>query len=177
MKGLVKKAGLWLAVGVGLLAVALGLCTAHIAAGAELSFLQEDPELKATLLQWEQEAPQKVKAEIQILRTGDSLAKGRACDRLGEMGPEAKGAILALIETFTDKTQVKLREPDGRPVMTYPADEAVKALGDIGEAAVDPLMGALEDEDEYVRALAAWVLGEIADARAVTPLIGIGRSI
>lgn len=86
-----------------------------------MSFLQEDPELKATLLQWEQEAPEEVKAEIEILRTGNSLAKARACDRLGRMGPEAKGAILALIETLRDTTQMRVKAAERRYLITTPS--------------------------------------------------------
>lgn len=58
--------------------------------------------------------------------------------------------------------------------------EAVKALGEIGEPAVEPLdravesfIQALKDEDKEwrVRVVAAGALGEIGDTRAVEPLI------
>ena len=48
---------------------------------------------------------------------------------------------------------------------------AAKALGEIGEPAVEPLITALGDEEERVRRNAAKALGEIGDKRAVDPLI------
>jgi HEAT repeat protein len=49
---------------------------------------------------------------------------------------------------------------------------AVEALGKIGDPkAVDPLINALKDEDEYVRKNAAGALGKIGDPKAVDPLI------
>jgi len=50
--------------------------------------------------------------------------------------------------------------------------QIARALGEIGSAeAVEPLIQALRDEDESVRAAAANALGRIGDARAVEPLI------
>jgi len=55
----------------------------------------------------------------------------------------------------------------------YPGVEerAAEALREIGEPAVEPLIKALGDSDEYVRKKAAEALGKIGDARAVKPLI------
>jgi HEAT repeat protein len=53
--------------------------------------------------------------------------------------------------------------------------KAAEALGKIGEPAVEPLIGALRDENRLVRRRAAEALGEIRDARAVEPLIGALR--
>jgi len=50
-------------------------------------------------------------------------------------------------------------------------EDAIWALGEIGETAVEPLIQALQDEDEGVRYGAAEALGEIGDVRAVEPLI------
>jgi len=50
--------------------------------------------------------------------------------------------------------------------------DAVKALGQIGDnCAVEPLIAALNDVNEYVRQAAAEVLGELKDTRAIKPLI------
>lgn len=49
--------------------------------------------------------------------------------------------------------------------------EAAKALSNMGEKAVEPLIAALKDEDACVRFLAAGALGDIGDERAVEPLI------
>ena len=52
---------------------------------------------------------------------------------------------------------------------------AIQALKEIGAPAVTPLIAALKDEKSYVRAAAAWALGEIKDPRAVEPLIAALR--
>jgi HEAT repeat protein len=48
---------------------------------------------------------------------------------------------------------------------------AIKALKNIGDRAVEPMIVALNDENKNVRIFAADVLGEIKDSRAVEPLI------
>jgi HEAT repeat protein len=124
------------------------------------------PELKARLLQWEAEAPPDVKREIDILReSGDAVGKEDAAARLNKMGKRAQGAILVLIETFRDTREPRL---DGHS----PAGAAARALGKIGDPAVEPLIAALEDENSDVRFFAAVALKEIKDPRAVDPLIG-----
>jgi hypothetical protein len=47
-------------------------------------------------------------------------------------------------------------------------------LGEIADTrAVEPLIAALEDDEEYVRQHAAEALGKIGDSRAVEPLIAV----
>jgi bilin biosynthesis protein len=48
---------------------------------------------------------------------------------------------------------------------------AADSLLEMGEAAVEPLLQALEFEDKYARAEAAGVLGRMKDERAIGPLI------
>jgi HEAT repeat protein len=48
---------------------------------------------------------------------------------------------------------------------------ATKELSGIGKKGVEPLLEALDDKRPWVRAIAAWALGEIADKRAVKPLL------
>jgi hypothetical protein len=59
--------------------------------------VKQDPKLMAMLLdaliKWEQEAPEDVKEEIRILRTGNAAARIKAATNLGDMGLKAKGAI------------------------------------------------------------------------------------
>ena len=55
---------------------------------------------------------------------------------------------------------------NGRPEdKLYAAD----ALGEIGEPAVEPLIALLADEYSQVRSYAAYALGEIKDARQLSP--------
>ena len=61
-------------------------------------------------------------------------------------------------------------DEDGFAVTLEPAGGAARAIIEVGEAAVPPLLAALEDANPPVRALAADALGMIADVRAVEPL-------
>jgi len=70
-----------------------------------------------------------------------------------------KDRVAELIERLKDK-DAGVRE------------SAAKALGKIGEPAVEPLIRALKDKDENVRDGAAAALGKIGDRRAVEPRIG-----
>ena len=53
----------------------------------------------------------------------------------------------------------------------YFSGSAIKALKNIGDRAVEPMIAALNDENKNVRIFAAIALGEIKDSRAVEPLI------
>ena len=68
-----------------------------------------------------------------------------------------------------------LRQPDGTEISTSPGDEAVKALGKMGKAALSTLTALLRDEDGGVRRTAARALGELGDRRAVEPLTAVLR--
>ena len=50
---------------------------------------------------------------------------------------------------------------------------SAKALSEIGQSAVEPLINALKDDEWRVRWQAAETLGEIGDVRAIKPLINI----
>jgi HEAT repeat protein len=128
------------------------------------SFLGQNPELQARLLQWEREAPEEVKQEIGLLRRRNLEARIEAVTQLGKMG--SKGAIPPLIEVFQVKKAFE-RRPDGSCL----AESVSKALGTIGEPAVEPLLAALKDKDAAVRRGAAMTLGKIPDPRAVEPLL------
>ncbi len=97
---------------------------------------------------------------IVALQDEASDVREEAAGALGEIGDaRAVEALIAAIEIedvrFETHAQKALRE----------------ALGEIGDAAVEPLIAALQDEDPQVRWVAASALGEIRDARAVEPLI------
>jgi len=141
-----------------------------LASAEELSFLQANPELKATLLQWEEEAPPEVKAEIKVLRTGDAEAKATAANRLAKMHDKAKGATLALLESLRDRTSVHWKERNFPHSESSPAGEAIDALAHM-PAAFDAVVAGLKDTDPGVRELAAETLGLVRDIRAVEPLL------
>lgn len=141
---------------------------------AEPSFLARNPEIKKQLLQWEREAPEEVKVRIRNLRyvSGEagwrlSESRARTASALGRLGPRAKGAVLALLETF-DTTKEFVWLPSHH---TSAAEQAALALGRIGFPAVEPLIAALKDEQRHIRKFSAMALGEIKAPRAVDPLI------
>jgi HEAT repeat protein len=47
------------------------------------------------------------------------------------------------------------------------------ALGRIGTPAVEPLIKALDDEDQFIRSYAALSLGKIGDNRSIDPLVKV----
>ncbi len=51
------------------------------------------------------------------------------------------------------------------------ASKYFEALGSFGEAAVDPLIGLLEDENAVNREFAAWQLGQLEHPRSIQPLL------
>jgi HEAT repeat protein len=76
---------------------------------------------------------------------GDARARGGAARALGWIGPPAASSIAELVEALGDE------DPLG--------ELAAKALGQIGESAVGPLLVSLDGNDPGVRAGAAMALG------------------
>jgi hypothetical protein len=141
---------------------------AHSGRGDGLSFLEQHPDLKAKLLQWEQEAPDEVKAKIEVLKGKGGPAPHRAAEDLGAMGPQGKGAILALMEVWPQRPSVyDLHQSEDRRLRA----KATRALAKVGEPAVEPMIAALDDEKPLVRIQAVKVLGETGDSRAMAPLL------
>ena len=100
-----------------------------------------------------------VKGLIKALRSESDYVRGNAAEALGEIG-DAR-AVKPLTQAF---------EFD---LMAYPyaRRKAEEALVKMGDRAVEPLIQALKEEDEYVRPEVAKVLGNIRDLRAVEPLV------
>lgn len=92
-------------------------------------------------------------------RTGESVQKN-AVKALGEISDaSAVGPLIAVL--------------DG-----HNSEEVVEALVKIGNAAVEPLIAALRNNDSSVRRNAAITLGKIGDTQAATPLVdalGVNR--
>lgn len=116
------------------------------------------------------------------LRDGDWQVREVAIESMGQVGSPAvetllkllrdwevrKYAILALgkirDERVLDPLMLQLRNDEFK-------DDAVHALVELGEPAVEKLIGALRDKDENVRKSAVLALGRIKSSDAVTPLI------
>jgi len=94
---------------------------------------------------------------IVVLRDRDDGARQRAIAALGQMR-DARN-LNPLIGALRD-------------IQSYNVHQgALEALVQLGEAAVEPLIAVLQDDDPFVRRRAVLALGEIRDARAVGPLI------
>jgi HEAT repeat protein len=118
------------------------------------------------------------------LRDGDWQVREVAIEAMGQVGSPAvetlvkllrdwdvrKYAILALgnirDERVLDPLMRQLRNDEFK-------DDAVHALVELGEPAVEKLIGALRDKDDTVRKSAVLALGRIKSSDAVTPLIGM----
>lgn len=116
------------------------------------------------------------------LRDGDWQVREVAIEAMGQVGSPAvetllkllrdwevrKYAILALgkirDERVLDPLMLQLRNDEFK-------DDAIHALVELGEPAVEKLIGALRDKDENVRKSAVLALGRIKSSDAITPLI------
>ena len=107
----------------------------------------------------EETQEQQVERLIRELQDSDSDIRSIAAVTLGEIGPEAKDAIPALIQLLQDQ------DAEG-----FARANAALALGQIGEGAEDAmsvLIQALRDQDKYVRRDAAGALEEIGTPRTI----------
>jgi HEAT repeat protein len=118
------------------------------------------------------------------LRDGDWQVREVAIEAMGQVGSPAvdmllkllrdwevrKYAILALgrirDERVLDPLMLQLRNDEFK-------DDAIHALVELGEPAVEKLIGALRDKDENVRKSAVLALGRIKSSDAITPLINM----
>lgn len=118
------------------------------------------------------------------LRDGDWQVREVAIESMGQVGSPAvetllkllrdwevrKYAILALgkirDERVLDPLMLQLRNDEFK-------DDAIHALVELGEPAVEKLIGALRDKDENVRKSAVLALGRIKSSDAITPLINM----
>jgi HEAT repeat protein len=90
---------------------------------------------------------------IQDLKTGDERDRADAAQALGQLGPDAKPALPALLLALRDEGEW-VRER---------ALEAILAIGP-DPRAVESLVTGLKDSDEQVRELSAKALGKIGTA-------------
>ena len=110
------------------------------------------------------------------LSSSDVVTRTRAACQLRELGGEGKPALNALLALLADDAPVPRSVCGDRwrggeaPWPTSPGEQAAAALAEIGTAAVDPLMRALQHTARAARKNAAWALGALDATRAVTAL-------
>ncbi len=118
-----------------------------------------------------------LRQRIENLYSYDALKRGRAAYELGQLGSRAAPAIPYLMDILHDDARLEWRYSitglDDQRSPTTPGMEAAKALGAIGDAAVEPLIAALNHRERRVRMRAAETLAVTGDVRAVEPLIAV----
>jgi HEAT repeat protein len=95
---------------------------------------------------------------IQDAGSPDAEVRREAARLLGEIPGDQAVAIPVLVELVRD-------EDDNVRII------AVDSLVTLGEGAVEPLIGVLQDPDMSVRERAAYGLGQLKDPRAIQPLV------
>jgi len=128
--------------------------------------------------------PQAVEPLLSVLKDQNSGIQGKAAEVLGQIGdPRAVEPLIAALEDENNEVRQMAAQALGQlgdsravePLVTslrspYQVQKAAaEALVKIGNAAVEPLIAALEDQDR--RYNVARALGQIGDARAAEPLI------
>jgi HEAT repeat protein len=111
--------------------------------------------------------------EIQNLRSSDPVKRGNAAIALGRMGPRAIPAIPALIERLDDT--IALQKAGIMPLIGNTAEEAAKALINMGKPGIESLIGVLKNKNSYIvkRMIAAEGLGHSNDPLVIEALISV----
>jgi HEAT repeat protein len=95
--------------------------------------------------------------------------------RPGRAGPEIYSSILKKKDGWLTMDTEQKEIPELIKDLSHRNEDirwaAASALAQIGTAAVEPLVAALDDKDSVVRLRAAWALGRIGDKRAAGKLI------
>lgn len=119
--------------------------------------------------------PSEVREQIIRLHSRDPAERAAAAAHLGKMAEGAAPAVPYLVRLLQDDTQVQLSHYLGAgytsSMETTPGEEASHALAEIGDAASNSLILALNNPHPGVRRLAAKALGQIGDISAVDFLI------
>ncbi|MFW9993688.1 MAG: HEAT repeat domain-containing protein [Candidatus Odinarchaeota archaeon] len=117
-----------------------------------------------------------------LLAAMDSRYDSEAFESLGKI--EYPGEILTVVDWEVCEAAIEKlgHSADARavkPLLEIPRSDSeglffvaiTDALGALGDPAFDPLIGSLAGGDENIRSVAARVLGELGDTRAVEPLV------
>ena len=146
--------------------VRIGSDSAWTALLDRLQLLAPDRAYYAAL--WELEKAQEPRAIPALLKVMESGLDG--------MMAESEGVASAAAYTLTrlGHTEVVDRlivELEAAPTYPWRRPKAARVLGVVGDGrAVEPLIGALRDDNVRTRSEAAYALGELGDIRAVGPL-------
>jgi HEAT repeat protein len=183
---------------------------------AALNDRDSDVRWKAAIALGETKDPQAVDPLIHTLGDEDRYVRSRAAIALGEIGIPARDALIRVLESgdeprrwgaaialgrIGDRESIdallsSLRRRDGevqqgviralgeigepavapliqmlQDVDACAREEAVRALGEIGEPAVETLIATLQGADDQTREEAIRALGEVGDKRAVEALV------
>lgn len=117
--------------------------------------------------------PRGVPALVEALQDLDRDVRQAAAEALGKIGdPQAAKPLLQVLrETYGHLMRDDVNDLNGLVNWIEELRERVcETLGQLGEGAVETLLGALQDKHWWVRQAAAEALGHIGDPRAVGPL-------
>jgi HEAT repeat protein/beta-lactamase regulating signal transducer with metallopeptidase domain len=124
--------------------------------------------------------PEETAARIRAISSSDAETRARAAFELWRSGTKAPEAVPPLVSLLGDRAKVRAFVDDNEQLIklrsitalkTDPGREAVRALGSLGEPAVDALAVALGSGNAEVRQDATTALGGTFSRRAVQPLI------
>jgi len=121
-----------------------------------------------------------LRGEVEIIQYGGKLAARTFIEIIGR--PIKTVTVVTPSDEYKRQMVVKALGQLGivavEPLIRVLPDEdvgvregVVEALGNIGAPAVSALIGALQDQEWRVRLTAAYALGQIGDSRAIEPLI------
>jgi len=111
---------------------------------------------------------------IDQLYSDDATERAWAIYNIGKAHKKALNTVPYLVAMLGDNDVAVMNRYIGKNYTlgstTTPADEAVRALGKIGQASVKPLLNALKNSDKAIVLKAIKALGLVKDSEAIKPL-------
>jgi HEAT repeat protein len=154
--------------------LAVGGCAINQVASSGYTPSKSPQEIQQALSQGKV-IPLQVREKIIMLYDPEPLVRASAAYKLGKIGRGAAPAVPYLVELLGDPSPVLLSSYLGggyhSSFDTSPADEASRALANIGDAASQALIEAAQSENANTRRLAARALGQIGGLNSIPQLI------